>query len=159
MSYVESYSNIHLNLWYLVVLVHWIVFLFRGGLEPNDMQIVYRYLVTSLLPAHLETELQGGSMPRHSSTAFATSHYGRYVSCRVHLCWETSSYYVKSLQIMYVGPIIYLFSHHFVQKGMFIFMFWFNVCMYCYLNVPVCLHETRITCRLTCTILDYFVFN
>lgn len=50
-----------------------------SGLEPNDMQVVYRYLVTSLLPAHLEMELQGGSMPRHPTTPFATTHYGRFV--------------------------------------------------------------------------------
>ncbi|XP_021927483.1 vacuolar fusion protein CCZ1 homolog isoform X2 [Zootermopsis nevadensis] len=51
-----------------------------SGLEPEDMQVVYRYLVTSLLPAHLETELQGGSMPRHPSSPFLSSHYGRFVT-------------------------------------------------------------------------------
>lgn len=51
-----------------------------SGLEPEDMQVVYRYLVTSLLPAHLETELQGGSMPRHPTSPFSSSHYGRFVT-------------------------------------------------------------------------------
>ncbi|XP_063221463.1 vacuolar fusion protein CCZ1 homolog isoform X2 [Bacillus rossius redtenbacheri] len=51
-----------------------------SGLEPDDMQVVYRYLVTSLLPTHLETELQGGSMPRHPASPFTTTHYGRFVS-------------------------------------------------------------------------------
>lgn len=51
-----------------------------SGLEAEDMQVIYRYLVTSLLPAHLETELQGGSMPRHPTSPFSTSHYGRFVT-------------------------------------------------------------------------------
>ncbi|XP_066998066.2 vacuolar fusion protein CCZ1 homolog [Anabrus simplex] len=50
-----------------------------SGIEPGDMQVVYRYLVTSLLPAHMETELQGGSMPRHP-TSYSSSHYGRFVT-------------------------------------------------------------------------------
>jgi len=56
----------------------------RSGLEPEDMQVVYRYLVTSLLPAHLETELQGGSMPRHPASPFSSSHYGRAVITSLH---------------------------------------------------------------------------
>lgn len=51
-----------------------------SGLEAEDMQVIYRYLVTSLLPAHLETELQGGSMPRHPTSPFSSSHYGRFVT-------------------------------------------------------------------------------
>lgn len=51
-----------------------------SGVEPGDMQVVYRYLVTSLLPAHMETELQGGSMPRHPTSPFSSSHYGRFVT-------------------------------------------------------------------------------
>ncbi|KAJ8881119.1 hypothetical protein PR048_017592 [Dryococelus australis] len=49
-----------------------------SGLEPDDMQVVYRYLVTSLLPTHMETELQGGSMPRHPTSPFTTTHYGSW---------------------------------------------------------------------------------
>nr|CAD7459448.1 unnamed protein product [Timema tahoe] len=56
-----------------------------SGLEPEDMQVVYRYLVTSLLPAHMETELQGGSMPRHSNSPFSSTHYGRFVTGPLNL--------------------------------------------------------------------------
>ncbi|CAG2063844.1 unnamed protein product, partial [Timema podura] len=56
-----------------------------SGLEPEDMQVVYRYLVTSLLPAHMETELQGGSMPRHSTSPFSSTHYGRFVTGPLNL--------------------------------------------------------------------------
>lgn len=50
-----------------------------SGLEPEDMQVVYNYLVSTLLPAHLEKELHGGSMPRNSPSPFTSSHYGKYV--------------------------------------------------------------------------------
>lgn len=43
------------------------------------MQAMYRYLISSLLPAQMETELQGGPMPRQSA-AFSALHYGRFVS-------------------------------------------------------------------------------
>lgn len=43
------------------------------------MQVVYNYLVSTLLPAHLEKELHGGSMPRNSPSPFTTSHYGKLV--------------------------------------------------------------------------------
>ncbi|XP_076167740.1 vacuolar fusion protein CCZ1 [Ptiloglossa arizonensis] len=51
-----------------------------SGLEPEDMQVVYNYLVGTLLPAHLEKELHGGSMPRNSPSPFTTSHYGKFVT-------------------------------------------------------------------------------
>ncbi|CAK9826959.1 Vacuolar fusion protein CCZ1 homolog [Anthophora retusa] len=51
-----------------------------SGLEPEDMQVVYKYLVSTLLPAHLEKELHGGSMPRNSPSPFTTSHYGKFVT-------------------------------------------------------------------------------
>jgi len=43
------------------------------------MQVVYNYLVSTLLPAHLEKELHGGPIPRNSPSPFTTSHYGKYV--------------------------------------------------------------------------------
>lgn len=49
----------------------------RSGLEPEDMQVVYNYLVNTILPAHLEKELHGGSMPRNSPSPFTSSHYGK----------------------------------------------------------------------------------
>ncbi|XP_066583435.1 vacuolar fusion protein CCZ1 homolog [Prorops nasuta] len=51
-----------------------------SGLEPEDMQVVYNYLVNTLLPAHLEKELDGGSMPRNSSSPFTSSHYGKFIT-------------------------------------------------------------------------------
>ncbi|KAF7407902.1 vacuolar fusion protein CCZ1 [Vespula maculifrons] len=50
-----------------------------SGLEPEDMQVVYNYLVSTLLPAHLEKELHGGSMPRNSPSPFTSSHYGKFI--------------------------------------------------------------------------------
>ncbi|XP_058794347.1 vacuolar fusion protein CCZ1 homolog [Phymastichus coffea] len=51
-----------------------------SGLEPEDMQVVYHYLVNTLLPAHLEKELDGGSIPRNSASPFSTLHYGKFVT-------------------------------------------------------------------------------
>ncbi|XP_015111487.1 vacuolar fusion protein CCZ1 homolog [Diachasma alloeum] len=51
-----------------------------SGLEPEDMQVVYNYLVSTLLPAHMEKELHGGSMPRNSASPFTSSHYGKFVT-------------------------------------------------------------------------------
>lgn len=51
-----------------------------SGLEPEDMQVVYNYLVSTLLPTHLEKELHGGSMPRNSPSPFTTTHYGKFVT-------------------------------------------------------------------------------
>lgn len=51
-----------------------------SGLEPEDMQVVYNYLVSTLLPAHLEKELHGGSIPRNSPSPFTTTHYGKFVT-------------------------------------------------------------------------------
>ncbi|XP_063915286.1 vacuolar fusion protein CCZ1 homolog isoform X2 [Zophobas morio] len=51
-----------------------------SGLEPKDMKIVYQYLIGTLLPANMETELQGGSMPRNSLSPFAALHHGRFIT-------------------------------------------------------------------------------
>lgn len=64
--------------------------MFRSGIEPGDMQTVYQYLVSTLLPAHMETELQGGSMPRHNPSPFSTIHYGRFITGPVNLKESTS---------------------------------------------------------------------
>jgi hypothetical protein len=66
------------------------------------MQVIYRYLVTSLLPAHLETELQGGSMPRHPTSPFSSSHYGRSVTTFMHftgIAVETVAF-IDSLSVL-----------------------------------------------------------
>lgn len=44
------------------------------------MQVVYQYLIATLLPANIEAELQGGSMPRNSSSPFASLHHGRFIT-------------------------------------------------------------------------------
>lgn len=44
------------------------------------MQIVYQYLISTVLPANMENELQGGSMPRNSSSPFAALHHGRFIT-------------------------------------------------------------------------------
>lgn len=51
-----------------------------SGLEPEDMQVVYSYLLSTILPVHLENELRGGSMPRNSPSPFTSSHYGKFVT-------------------------------------------------------------------------------
>ncbi|XP_011503777.1 PREDICTED: vacuolar fusion protein CCZ1 homolog [Ceratosolen solmsi marchali] len=51
-----------------------------SGLEPEDMQVVYNYLINTLLPAHLEKELDDSSISRNSSSPFTTSHYGKFVT-------------------------------------------------------------------------------
>ncbi|XP_024941079.1 vacuolar fusion protein CCZ1 homolog isoform X2 [Cephus cinctus] len=51
-----------------------------SGLDPEDMQVVYNYLISTLLPAYLEKELHGGSMPRNSPSPFTSSHYGKFVT-------------------------------------------------------------------------------
>lgn len=53
---------------------------FRSGIEPEDMQMVYQYLISTLLPANIETELQGGSMPRNPSSPFTALHHGRFIT-------------------------------------------------------------------------------
>ncbi|XP_014214259.1 vacuolar fusion protein CCZ1 homolog [Copidosoma floridanum] len=51
-----------------------------SGLEPEDMQVVYNYLISTLLPAHLEKESDGGSVPRNASSPFTSFHYGKFVT-------------------------------------------------------------------------------
>ncbi|KAF2883661.1 hypothetical protein ILUMI_22533 [Ignelater luminosus] len=66
-------------------MIRYVSFLFNdsliwSGIEPNDMQIIYQYLIGTLLPAHMETELQGGSIPRNPLSPFASLHYGRFIT-------------------------------------------------------------------------------
>ncbi|GJQ77233.1 hypothetical protein Trydic_g14902 [Trypoxylus dichotomus] len=50
-----------------------------SGLEPDDLQTLYQYLVHIFLPSYMETELQGGSMPRNPSSPF-TLYHGRFIN-------------------------------------------------------------------------------
>ncbi|KAK0178558.1 hypothetical protein PV327_007436 [Microctonus hyperodae] len=51
-----------------------------SALEPEDMQVVYNYLVSTLLPQYLQNEFHGGSVPRNSASPFTSSHYGKFVT-------------------------------------------------------------------------------
>ncbi|KAK9881558.1 hypothetical protein WA026_016435 [Henosepilachna vigintioctopunctata] len=51
-----------------------------SSVEPSDMQVLYHYLISTLLPANLEVELQGGSMQRHSTSPFSALRHGRFVT-------------------------------------------------------------------------------
>ncbi|XP_057320493.1 vacuolar fusion protein CCZ1 homolog [Microplitis mediator] len=51
-----------------------------SGLEPEDMQVIYNYLISSLLPEYLEKEFHSGSMPRNSASPFTSSHYGKFIT-------------------------------------------------------------------------------
>ncbi|KAF5296062.1 hypothetical protein FQA39_LY12684 [Lamprigera yunnana] len=66
-------------------LVQYVSFLFNdsliwSGIEPDDSQVIYKYLISTLLPANMETELQGGSIPRNPSSPFSALHYGRFIT-------------------------------------------------------------------------------
>ncbi|GAB6032648.1 vacuolar fusion protein ccz1 [Chamberlinius hualienensis] len=57
-----------------------------SGLEQEDIQILYKYLVSNLFPNFLESELRTGQFsPNKGSLPFAQSHYGRYVTGPVNL--------------------------------------------------------------------------
>lgn len=65
------------------------------------MQIIYQYLIGTLLPANIETELQGGSMPRNSSSPFAALRHGRFITGPSNL---------KLAKTVGKVPKVYLFS-------------------------------------------------
>ncbi|CAH0547952.1 unnamed protein product [Brassicogethes aeneus] len=72
-----------------------------SGIEPSDMKIAYQYLIGTLLPANMETELQGGSMPRNSGSPFAALHHGRFITGPTNL---------KTAKTVGKVPKIYLFG-------------------------------------------------
>ncbi|XP_022920945.1 vacuolar fusion protein CCZ1 homolog [Onthophagus taurus] len=57
-----------------------------SGIEPEEMQTLYQYLVNILLPTYTQNELQGGSMPRNPSSPFSPVHYGRFVNVKSTDC-------------------------------------------------------------------------
>ncbi|KAL3275985.1 hypothetical protein HHI36_020716 [Cryptolaemus montrouzieri] len=65
------------------------------------MQILYQYLVGTLLPANLEVELQGGSMPRNSLSPFGALKHGRFITGPTNL---------KNAKTIGKVPKIYTFS-------------------------------------------------
>ncbi|XP_071454948.1 vacuolar fusion protein CCZ1 homolog [Hetaerina americana] len=75
-----------------------------SGLNADETQVLYRFLVGSLLPAHLEgTELQGGSIPRHGSYPSSSSHYGRFVTGPSSLCDGAP---IGKLPLIFLSPQI-----------------------------------------------------
>nr|CAI5860086.1 unnamed protein product [Callosobruchus analis] len=72
-----------------------------SGIEPDDMQTIYQYLIGTLLPANVETELQGGSMPRNASSPFMALRHGRYITGPTNL---------KLAKTMGELPKLYLFG-------------------------------------------------
>ncbi|KAG8228318.1 hypothetical protein J437_LFUL007036 [Ladona fulva] len=80
--------------------VDWV--LRKSGLNADETQVLYRYLVGSLLPAHLEgTELQGGSIPRHGRYPPSSSHYGRFVTGPSNLCDGAP---IGKMPLVFVNP-------------------------------------------------------
>ncbi|KAH1011853.1 hypothetical protein HUJ04_001133 [Dendroctonus ponderosae] len=73
----------------------------RSGIEPNDMQTIYQYLIDQLLPANVEAELQGGSMPRNLQSPFTALRRGRFITGPSNL---------KQAKTVGKVPKIYLFN-------------------------------------------------
>ncbi|XP_048521602.1 vacuolar fusion protein CCZ1 homolog [Dendroctonus ponderosae] len=72
-----------------------------SGIEPNDMQTIYQYLIDQLLPANVEAELQGGSMPRNLQSPFTALRRGRFITGPSNL---------KQAKTVGKVPKIYLFN-------------------------------------------------
>lgn len=92
-----------------------------SGLEPSDMQTLYQYLIRTLLPASVEVELQGGSMPRNSNSPFSVLRHGRFVTGPTNL---------KNAKTTGKIPKIYTFSG---SLGVF------NLVVYRALSASLCL--------------------
>lgn len=72
------------------------------------MQVIYQYLVGTLLPANMETELQGGSIPRKASSPFTTLLHGRYITGPVDLKSSKSPLKVPKVFFFSSGkPVVY----------------------------------------------------
>ncbi|CAG9768042.1 unnamed protein product [Ceutorhynchus assimilis] len=92
-----------------------------SGLEPNDMQMIYQYLTGTLLPANVETELQGGSMPRNTASPFISLHHGRFITGPTNL---------KQAKTIGKVPKVYLFSQGQVRE--------YHLVVYRALSATVC---------------------
>ncbi|XP_050315800.1 vacuolar fusion protein CCZ1 homolog [Anthonomus grandis grandis] len=92
-----------------------------SGVEPNDMQMIYQYLIGTLLPANVETELQGGSMPRNSPSPFSLC-YGRFITGPTNL---------KQAKTTGKIPKIYFYSDAGVKE--------YHLVVYRALSATVCL--------------------
>ncbi|KAJ8929431.1 hypothetical protein NQ314_017880 [Rhamnusium bicolor] len=101
---------------------------YMSGIEPNDMQVVYQYLVGTLLPANIETELQGGSMPRNSPSPFAVLRHGRFITGPSNL---------KLAKTIGKVPKVYLFSGEKPEE--------YHLVVYRALSASVCLFIKELT--------------
>ncbi|XP_044269860.1 vacuolar fusion protein CCZ1 homolog [Tribolium madens] len=93
-----------------------------SGFEPKDMKIVYQYLIGTLLPANMEAELQGGSMPRNSASPFAALHHGRFITGPTNL---------KTAKSVGKIPKVYLFASGKAES--------YNLVVYRALSASICL--------------------
>ncbi|XP_066144360.1 vacuolar fusion protein CCZ1 homolog isoform X1 [Euwallacea fornicatus] len=93
-----------------------------SGIEPNSMQIVYQYLISSLLPANVEVELQGGSIPRHSPSPFSTLRHGRFITGPTNL---------KQAKVIGKVPKVHLFEEQCLKE--------FHLVVYRALSATLCL--------------------
>lgn len=53
---------------------------FRSGLEPNDMQIIYHFLINIFLPPHIKAELAGGPLNKLQKSPFNPLCHGRFIT-------------------------------------------------------------------------------
>lgn len=86
------------------------------------MQVVYQYLIGTLLPANVEAEMQGGSIPRNSPSPFAALRHGRFITGPSNL---------KLAQTVGKVPKVYLFANGESQE--------FYLVVYRALSATVCL--------------------
>lgn len=97
-------------------------YLIWSGIEPSDMQVVYQYLIGTLLPANVEAEMQGGSIPRNSPSPFAALRHGRFITGPSNL---------KLAKTVGKVPKVYLFANGESQE--------FYLVVYRALSATVCL--------------------
>lgn len=86
------------------------------------MQIIYQYLTGTLLPANVEAELQGGSMPRNSPSPFTPLRHGRFITGPTNL---------RQAKTIGKIPKIYLFCDGYVKE--------YHLVVYRALSATVCI--------------------
>lgn len=69
------------------------------------MQIIYQYLIRTLLPTNVEAELQGGSMPRNAPSPFVSLHHGRFITGPTNLKSSETNHFTDKI------PKTYLFGN------------------------------------------------
>ncbi|XP_060526043.1 vacuolar fusion protein CCZ1 homolog isoform X2 [Cylas formicarius] len=116
-----------------------------NGLEPTDLQIIYQYLIRTLLPANVETELKGGSVPRNLPSPFAASQNGRFITGPTNL---------KQAKVVGKVPKVHLFSVGTAKE--------YHLIIYRSLSATVCLFvkgEVELTLDMFKEVNDFMVFK